>query len=86
MRFVLEIMYQTSTELIPGAVLTFSFFDQKLDLGIGFKGVVIFFLQVAVDMEFAKNMYELHKRVSPTEVIVGWYVSCHFIISHLFSS
>lgn len=25
-------------------------------------------------MEFAKNMYELHKRVSPTEVIVGWYV------------
>lgn len=26
-------------------------------------------------MEFAKNMYELHKRVSPTEVIIGWYVS-----------
>ncbi len=26
-------------------------------------------------MEFAKNMYELHKRVSPTEVIVGWCVS-----------
>lgn len=25
-------------------------------------------------MEFAKNMYELHKRVSPTEVIVGWFV------------
>lgn len=31
--------------------------------------------QVAVDMEFAKNMYELHKRVSPTEVIIGWCVS-----------
>lgn len=31
--------------------------------------------QVAVDMEFAKNMYELHKRVSPTEVIIGWWVS-----------
>lgn len=30
--------------------------------------------QVAVDMEFAKNMYELHKRVSPSEVIIGWYV------------
>lgn len=26
-------------------------------------------------MEFAKNMYELHKRVSPTEVIIGWCVS-----------
>lgn len=25
-------------------------------------------------MEFAKNMYELHKRVSPSEVIIGWYV------------
>lgn len=25
-------------------------------------------------MEFAKNMYELHKRVSPTEVIIGWSV------------
>lgn len=32
--------------------------------------------QVAVDMEFAKNMYELHKRVSPSEVIIGWYVQC----------
>lgn len=32
-------------------------------------------LQVAVDMEFAKNMYELHKKVSPTEVIIGWWVS-----------
>ena len=31
--------------------------------------------KVAVDMEFAKNMYELHKRVSPTEVIIGWCVS-----------
>lgn len=28
--------------------------------------------QVAVDMEFAKNMYELHKKVSPSEVIIGW--------------
>lgn len=26
-------------------------------------------------MEFAKNMYELHKRVSPTEVIIGWCVT-----------
>uniref|UniRef100_A0A671LHN5 Eukaryotic translation initiation factor 3, subunit F n=1 Tax=Sinocyclocheilus anshuiensis TaxID=1608454 RepID=A0A671LHN5_9TELE len=29
--------------------------------------------EVAVDMEFAKNMYELHKKVSPSEVIIGWY-------------
>lgn len=28
--------------------------------------------QVAVDMEFAKNMYELHKKVSPNELILGW--------------
>lgn len=28
--------------------------------------------QVAVDMEFAKNMYELHKKVSPSEIILGW--------------
>lgn len=28
-------------------------------------------------MEFAKNMYELHKKVSPSEVIIGWYVATH---------
>ena len=28
--------------------------------------------EVAVDMEFAKNMYELHKKVSPNELILGW--------------
>lgn len=38
-----------------------------------FKNFAIYW-QVAVDMEFAKNMYELHKRVSPTEVIIGWCV------------
>nr|XP_025864112.1 eukaryotic translation initiation factor 3 subunit F isoform X2 [Vulpes vulpes] len=27
--------------------------------------------EVAVDMEFAKNMYELHKKVSPNELILG---------------
>ncbi|KAK2089382.1 Eukaryotic translation initiation factor 3 subunit F, partial [Saguinus oedipus] len=27
--------------------------------------------EVAVDMEFAKNMYELHKNVSPNELILG---------------
>ncbi|MBN3288299.1 EIF3F factor, partial [Polyodon spathula] len=29
--------------------------------------------EVAVHMEFAKNMHEPHKKVSPSEVIVGWY-------------
>ena len=30
--------------------------------------------QVAVDMEYHQTMYELHHRVHPKEVIVGWYV------------
>uniref|UniRef100_A0A3P9LY08 Eukaryotic translation initiation factor 3 subunit F n=1 Tax=Oryzias latipes TaxID=8090 RepID=A0A3P9LY08_ORYLA len=38
--------------------------------------------EVAVDMEFAKNMYELHKRVSPTEVIIGWYATGFDITEH----
>uniref|UniRef100_A0A674PGC8 Eukaryotic translation initiation factor 3 subunit F n=2 Tax=Takifugu rubripes TaxID=31033 RepID=A0A674PGC8_TAKRU len=38
--------------------------------------------EVAVDMEFAKNMYELHKRVSPTEIIVGWYATGFDITEH----
>lgn len=29
--------------------------------------------EVAVDMGFAKNMYELHKKVSPSELVLGWY-------------
>eukprot|EP00898_Chlorokybus_atmophyticus_P009100 jgi/Chlat1/9191/Chrsp97S08474 len=29
--------------------------------------------QVAVDIDFHRTMYELHQRVSPKEVIVGWY-------------
>ncbi|XP_015242104.1 PREDICTED: eukaryotic translation initiation factor 3 subunit F [Cyprinodon variegatus] len=38
--------------------------------------------EVAVDMEFAKNMYDLHKRVSPTEVIIGWYATGFDITEH----
>ncbi|XP_058877645.1 eukaryotic translation initiation factor 3 subunit F-like [Acipenser ruthenus] len=38
--------------------------------------------EVAVDMEFAKNMYELHKKVSPSEVIVGWYATGFDITEH----
>ncbi|EGO02009.1 hypothetical protein SERLA73DRAFT_132744 [Serpula lacrymans var. lacrymans S7.3] len=29
--------------------------------------------QVAVDMEYHRTMYELHHRVNPKQVIVGWY-------------
>lgn len=28
--------------------------------------------QVAVDMEYHRTMYELHHKVNPKEVIVGW--------------
>jgi len=28
--------------------------------------------QVAVDMEYHRSMYELHHKVNPKEVIVGW--------------
>lgn len=38
--------------------------------------------EVAVDMEFAKNMYELHKRVSASEVIIGWYATGFDITEH----
>ncbi|KTG44341.1 hypothetical protein cypCar_00010967 [Cyprinus carpio] len=38
--------------------------------------------EVAVDMEFAKNMYELHKKVSPSEVIIGWYATGYDITEH----
>lgn len=30
--------------------------------------------QVAVDMEYQRTMFNLHQRVNPKEVIVGWYV------------
>ncbi|XP_053166135.1 eukaryotic translation initiation factor 3 subunit F isoform X2 [Hemicordylus capensis] len=33
-------------------------------------------------MEFAKNMYELHKKVSPSEIILGWYATGHDITEH----
>ena len=44
-------------------------------------------IQVAVDIEFAKTMYELHKRVNSAEVVVGWYstgadVTEHSVLIH----
>jgi translation initiation factor 3 subunit F len=38
--------------------------------------------EVAVDIEFAKNMYELHKKVNGSEVIVGWYTTGADITEH----
>ncbi|KAJ1081443.1 hypothetical protein NDU88_001625 [Pleurodeles waltl] len=38
--------------------------------------------EVAVDMEFAKNMYELHRKVTSNEQIVGWYATGHDITEH----
>jgi len=31
--------------------------------------------QVAVDIDFHRNMYDLHQKTSPKEVIVGWYAT-----------
>lgn len=31
--------------------------------------------QVAVDMDYHKSMFELHQKVNPKEVIVGWYAT-----------
>ncbi|XP_064474702.1 eukaryotic translation initiation factor 3 subunit F-like [Ornithodoros turicata] len=38
--------------------------------------------EVAVDLEFAKNMFELHKKVNPAEGIVGWYATGPDVTSH----
>ncbi|XP_074652591.1 eukaryotic translation initiation factor 3 subunit F-like [Tubulanus polymorphus] len=47
--------------------------------------------EVAVDIEFARNMFELHRRVNPLEVIVGWYstgteVTEHSVLIHEYYS
>ncbi|KAH9523124.1 Eukaryotic translation initiation factor 3 subunit F [Bulinus truncatus] len=43
--------------------------------------------EVAVDIEYARNMYDLHKRVNSNETIVGWFstgseVSVHSVLIH----
>jgi translation initiation factor 3 subunit F len=38
--------------------------------------------EVAIDIEFAKNMYELHRKVNASEVIVGWYSTGADITEH----
>jgi len=43
--------------------------------------------EVAVDIEYARNMFELHKKVNSSETIVGWFstgweVSVHSVLIH----
>jgi len=38
--------------------------------------------EVAVELDFAKDMYELHQKVNPSEVIVGWWATGHEITDH----
>jgi len=43
--------------------------------------------EVAVDIEYARNMFELHKKVNSSEGIVGWFstgweVSVHSVLIH----
>jgi translation initiation factor 3 subunit F len=38
--------------------------------------------QVAVDTDYHQTMYELHHKVNPKEVIVGWFV--HYLFSMAF--
>jgi len=43
--------------------------------------------EVAVDIEYARNMYELHKKVNSSENIIGWFstgseVSVHSVLIH----
>merc|ERR1712126_412741 len=38
--------------------------------------------EVAVDMESAKNMFDLHRKVQPNEVIVGWYATGPDVTEH----
>ncbi|KAK3610164.1 hypothetical protein CHS0354_039948 [Potamilus streckersoni] len=47
--------------------------------------------EVAADLEYARNMFELHKKVNSAEVIVGWYstgpdVSEHSVLIHEYYS
>lgn len=38
--------------------------------------------QVAVDMDYQRTMYNLHQRVNPKEVIIGWYATGNEITEH----
>jgi len=38
--------------------------------------------EVAVELDFAKDMYDLNKKVNPSDSIVGWYATGHAITEH----
>nr|CAG4645651.1 EOG090X09C5 [Lynceus sp. MCZ IZ 141354] len=38
--------------------------------------------EVAVELDFAKDMFELHRKVNPQEVIVGWWATGNSVTSH----
>lgn len=38
--------------------------------------------EVAVELDFAGDMFELHSKVSPNDVIVGWFSTGHHILDH----
>jgi len=38
--------------------------------------------EVAVELDFAKDMYDLNKKVNPGDSIVGWYATGHAITEH----
>ncbi|MCL4139283.1 UNVERIFIED_CONTAM: hypothetical protein GTU68_050386 [Idotea baltica] len=38
--------------------------------------------EVAVELDFAKDMNELHRKVNPSEGIVGWWATGHEITDH----
>jgi len=38
--------------------------------------------EVAVELDFATDMFELHRKVSPNDVIVGWFSTGHDILDH----
>ena len=38
--------------------------------------------EVAVELDFAKDMFDLHKKVNPLETIVGWWATGTGVTSH----
>nr|CAG4641017.1 EOG090X09C5 [Eulimnadia texana] len=38
--------------------------------------------EVAVELDFAENMYNLHKKVNPQETIVGWWATGNAVTIH----
>ena len=42
---------------------------------------LLFFLQVALDIEYHHTMLKSHLKVNPLEVIVGWYLLSYYDFS-----